>query len=666
MIETATSVEFKTYPIATVLQKTLHYSQVLCSAAVSCATNFKWLDLSRMNQIPLLDFDIICGAHPNLALEKRMTNESSEQKSDILNDYSGPLTIRYFLHILGEFAIPPGTTAELLSRKEKISERISARAKTFISRIEDALCLDDPGEILIGQKHRKKKELLLQDLTQFADDVQNQKLLESLLDRATPVAELATGNLDDMSDVEAFRKVYAFLKSKRPHYELNNLHDALNAALVVRIFNLSKSQQYNGKIPVLISQTNVIHQLNAFSMDYLHIDSTPTIPTFFNNGMFLVISEALLANTQGRYKLVVDEAKYLESDAKGIAESCISLIHSCNDIVHNGKPRDSIVIKDLPSYDWEELLFRRTRFEHRWGAMFGPSQMASQLDHEEYLKILLSSEFRHLLKGKKHPEIKKSQERIKDELIANKPVDYELWNHILNSVQKEECSITTYPAFSFFVAQDSNTLLREITPGYPLADFNEAIINENHNIRIAALPSFLSCGAVIVIGSYLNSSHSNSRYISIIWLHKLDCAKILNNCFYIMEDMVQPDTVFQAQIFNPKSKFEIKSPFRNIKADMQKRIEEIEDVECFHIKGDFIRFYADTLPIDGIEMQVGFVFNSNLWNEELADSFYRFISLTSEIPLTPKYVESIFLPITSKLRIVPTINNEINPIYEKE
>src|SRR5436305_1933496 len=108
-------------------------------AAVRCHVNFEWLSLGRGQKlIPLLDFDIIFGTMGNLVTRTIADEVARGLKTDTEPSLPelpvGPNTLRYLLENLHEYALPPGTTAEMFARRKKLTGTISDRADEFMRK----------------------------------------------------------------------------------------------------------------------------------------------------------------------------------------------------------------------------------------------------------------------------------------------------------------------------------------------------------------------------------------------------------------------------------------------------------------------------------------------------------------------------------------------------
>jgi hypothetical protein len=209
-------------PIATLptaLEKSYRYASSLKTTASPCSSTFAWLVLRKSSHIPLLDFDIICGAMPRLGIQKRLTGETSDREPSVFANYIGPTTLRYFLQMMPKYVLPPGTAVELLNRKRRLSEALSDRASRFLSRVEDLIRHDDPSAVIAAPRGQHIRDIFFEDLTHFSEDLDDSMLLDYLVERATPTEELlAASTQSDKGVFDALRSSYAFLQGKRPRF----------------------------------------------------------------------------------------------------------------------------------------------------------------------------------------------------------------------------------------------------------------------------------------------------------------------------------------------------------------------------------------------------------------------------------------------------------------
>ena len=642
------------------LDRSYMYSSALKIAATMCATNFKWLFLHDLRHIPLLDFDIICGAAPRLSLQKRLSGESLDTEKSFLVKYSGSTTIRYFLEILRDFVIPPGTAAEILSRKERLADELSARSEQFLNRIRDAVNSPDPLQVLVSPRHTEVRDLFLEDLTQFSDDFRDKTLVDSLLDRATPIEELLSEKSTDPNVIDAFRSSYAFLQGVRPNFSFNNFHDALNAAVVVRLFNSRKLRASEKIIPVLISRTRAVRQLNDLSRKYLWRETSGEMPFLFTVPEFLVISEGIVARTEGRYKVAVDEAELLEAEAAGLVESCSELMQSYRGLVEKGVPSRSISVQDLPDYEWEMLLLRKRLFHKHWGAMFAPSLMASQRDKLEYLRLVLSKDWGPSLCQDDPEAFARSLNNFISELKSERPADYEICHLILTSRDPHREKIVVRSAFEFYVRDDDGSLLREITTGIPLKQFDSSVLDGDHCRQLVVLPAYLSCGAAVTFGTFRDSKVSSKRYVRLTWLHYGYGPRMASLCLDALGGALHDEDVVTARIFFQNDEVVIRDSLAVIKGSLVERLNEREGHDCFQVGCAGIFFFVDTQPLEGVEFQVGFTVEERQWSASLQAKLAQIVGETCEIPITTEYVEFVFTQARAFLRLPSDSSREPN------
>jgi hypothetical protein len=562
-----------------------------------------------------------------------------------LSNYSGPTTIRYLLGILETCLIPPGSAAELLTARERLSEALSARAASFLERIRAAAKSPDPSSILGSSPTGEVRNLLLEDLTQFDDDLQEEQMVTALLERSVRAEDVLPPLSNDRNEIEVFKTAYTYLQGRRPKMSLNNFHDSLNAALVVKVFNSSAARGSAKPIPVLVSQTRAVQQLDGLSRNYLRVDPRRDLPSLFADGAFLVISESLRTISDGRYGLIVDHAKELETDCTGLEETTFDLLEASSSIAESGVPEEEITIKHLPTFDWDLLLFRRELFERRWGGIFAPSIMAAQRDRSYYLDLLMSPAIREQLFHDSPAVSRAALERITNDLRNTPPADYALHLQVIGRGETEPIQVPS-TAFSLSLIPNDGTLFRDVHPGSPLNDFDRSILDLDHDVKIAAHPRYLSSGAAITVGSFRQGSRR--RHLSITWLHAVHPPVVLRECFGLLTALHTETPTIQARFCSARKIVALETSGHDVET-LVGRLNECGGTDCVQVTSERGLFFFDTTPLNGVEMQVGFSMPEEFWSPIFLPLLCVVISETSEMPVPPDYVSAVLTPMVQRL-----------------
>jgi hypothetical protein len=651
-------VEFdETVSAVPALRQSFHYAERLRRAADAVASNFKWCHASNLRPILLLDFDVICGAFPGLVVQERLRLNDDDEDVFSMSRFWGPSRLRVLFQHVDDFVVPPGTAAELFAGMERLNSRLSERAESFIKRIRRASQSEDPSKILTNASLSGQRDILLEDLTRFDEDAQTQRTLHDLLSRAIPAEDLIGKRQDKAVEADAFRDSYGYLKMKRPSSPLNNLNDALNLALVVRLFNSNTLSARARRFPVLISETRAVRALNSVMDPYLRrVEISSERPLLFNDGMFLVIGLGLLSGIQDRYGIAGDEARQMAGELASIAGGCLSLINECAAHVKSGKPSRSVTLSDLPKPDIDLLYYRRELFERRWGRLFAPSIVAAEKDRSAYLRFFLSPGGRALLNSNDQSEIDKIARARSGETSEN----YALWRLLLQhrrtESESESVSNISLRAFDYYVAENDGTLLRNVVPERSLAKMATVPIHEDHNFRIVVLPAYVSVGALLSIASFRDSEISRTRYVSFTWLHKSDGISILQSLAEpLLSDTIGVEPV-KISIYSESHRedhaalsYNLRHTLSQIADSVRIAEESAEFFEFAHMRIGTRSVFADLQMLEGTEMQANVTLAAMEFDSKLFSTVLDVVAATCEIPMTAEYLRMMIGPVREAL-----------------
>jgi hypothetical protein len=593
----------------------------LASAANICATNFRWLHMNGLRHIPLLDFDLISGAMPRLAIEKRLSNEADGAEYGLLGNYGGTTSVQYLLGVMKRYVLPPGTALELLTRKRNLSESISDRAANLLDRIEAGRRSGDP---VAGLMSKDAPDIFREDLTRFYDDVRGSALLDKLISRATPTEELlGEESFPNDRAVAALRAAYGFLQLMRPERSVNNFNDALNVALVERLYN---ARPHGSEIPVLVSQTRVVATLATVS-ERLRTDSRGELPSLINDATYLVVSENLVLRADDRYATAADEAEVLAEDANTLASRLRDLLRHCQKLAAEDRLRERDIAAELmPFDDWEELLFLQRRFEKHWGSMLAPARMVVQHDAPEYLNVLCNGHWR--LRNRDVVEIEKSIRQLREEVEGREPQpEQAMWKIILN----REAEPAVRAAFDYSEQIDEPVLLREANEGLPPRQYEASKFANDHDVVIAAIPRFVSGGA-LTLGTYRKKAVSPLRYVKLTWSHGIPARAVIEKVFDSVSAAGFDLTGATAVICTPNALAKHSVGTGNVAEEIIAAFDANRDSECLHVYASDVKFFVDTVPLDGLEFQVGLHMSEKSW-KAFGPFAARLVSQTNGVEL---------------------------------
>ena len=623
--------------IVPVLKKSLRFAESLRTAAHDCARNFEWAVLHGRRHMVLLDFDIVRGAIPRLGLQRSLEQSGRRDDTTIFSMNFGPGLVSYLLRVMREFVIPPGTAAEMLSYRSRIETNVSSRANRFLRRVNEALELQDPAKVLDGEDHAKLRSLLAHDLTRFEEDFQEHELVCSLLSRATATEDLIDSTSEHKPDADTFRRTLSFLQATRPDFSINNVHDALNASLVVHLFNARRGMP-GSLVPVLASGTRAVRELDDLSRSSLRLDIDGPTPLLFVSQVYLVVSQSLLAYTEGRYRPAVDFAKSLAKQAALIGDGSRRVLHRIRE-KHGSLP------STLAEWDWLEddrtwryLLFQRELFSRRWGSLMGGPTLAGQQDRANYLKLLLSREFRESL-GATPPE--RRLDVFAEQLRGAAPFDHELWKFILRMPQERSPVEAARRAFSVYFAENDGTLLRQVASTVPFDSSRLEETRRDHDLLAVAIPAFVTSGAVFAVGSMRVASVSEVRYISVTWLHLAGAAELGRVCADVLGSLITDKDQLSVDAYTPAQQQTRSATLSQVGEVFESEIVTNSQIDFVHVATDGCRVYFDVTPLEASEMQFGIVLEETRLSHAVVSKIAQAMSASLEVPMTDSYARGL-------------------------
>jgi hypothetical protein len=614
------------------LAASCRYVEALKIAASVCISVFNWMRHEKSRYVPLLDFDVIRGASTTLTLYGYGIGEKVASTGSPAMDYSGPSATRFLLETLPEFVLPPGTIAETISECQQLSTSVSLRSETFLRRIRQATMSSDSMTELL--RSGEGVDIILEDLSSIARDVRSRELFQSLLRRAHTVEEYVGDGADATLAKEALQSAYRQLAVLRPDRSLNNMCDALNAAALVQMREVAR---YGRTIPLLVSNTRDLRKLASLSGDGQSVRADDSIPHLVDKN-FLIVSQGILHQTDGRYIAAIDEAMLLDEDVTPLVECCQKLLNFCRHM--KSVPINEITVDMLPSADWEMLLFRRSEFERRWSSLFGPQQSAARLDRTELIRLLGAHDWAARLCVDDRDAFNRRLLQFRDQLGDSRPADYEIWSLIMNraNTMPEAGSVNIYAAFDVIWKANDGVLLSQMRMGQPATSLDPEAIEGDHNLQVVALPCYLSAGAAVIVCSFRDSKISPRRYLRFTWLHELDVEGASKRCIQLVQTFERGHSGhYGANVFKRTGELLCNGSPREVLERIQREI----GVESIQVLSGRIRSFADVVGIDDIEMQIGITLPDESFSESTVDELARIISETSVIPIVYAYARNL-------------------------
>lgn len=434
------------------LQRSEIFYRRLSVVSSMCESDSQWMMIHKARWIPLLDFDVICGALPSVAIRQRVESgpPDDEERSSLLSGMPGPHVVRQIVDSMNDLCLPPGSIMDLLHWKDRKVHTISKQARRFLEWLHAAASLSNPEQALqnLGRSHTKALGVVRDELSGLATRFADLALLDEIMDRCTPVESLMADRRQ-VYHVEAYRSTLGQLKLARPQLTYNNINDALNVAVAVRIFNNPSLIDGLRWSPVLISQTRKVTNLsieeNWFAARWRQR------PRLISNNLYLIVSQGLALRSGGNCRNVADEARLLHARAAEIANWYVVLLDGMG-----ASSTDHVTVDDLPDYEFEMLEHQISLFERDWGSLFRPLVAAQYHDRAVYLDTLLAPDVAQLIGSTDVSTIQAGLNRLLD-VIMN--YSHPLCDFIKDSVARSRRGNIPLAQFDIGVGENDGTLL---------------------------------------------------------------------------------------------------------------------------------------------------------------------------------------------------------------
>jgi hypothetical protein len=378
-------------------------------------------------------------------------------------------------------------------------------------------------------------------------------------------------------------------------------------------------------------------------------------PFLFNDSLFLIIAQGLLERTQNRYGVAGGSATQIARDASGLVNGCLDLLRACHVLTRKRHGAKEVEIGNLPSSDLEMLYWRREKFERDWGSIFAPSIVAAQRDRSDYLRMLLSKDFRRALQSDRVEDLARAiGERIVT-LKSEKLESFALWELFLQHRANEQLTAISARAFDYYLCDNDGTLLRELRPTVRVNEALPISLSEDHDFRLVLAPAYLSSGVVVCVASFLRSSVSPRRYVSFTWLHRTDPLTIsreLLTVLLVVPDM--PSTVAMS-VFTDLQRDDVVVSLDGASKELMARcspnVEDIDTREFFQLRRGRATVYADLQLLEGSELQASLTVDVESLTSHVYSSLLHAMANTIEVPITMEYLRRVLDPVCRFLEI---------------
>ena len=651
MIDTAYPID--STPVSKI-RHAMHFAQRLSKAARACQINVDWLVEHAYRPITMLDFDIIRAALPSettrdLFFERKDRYENDNSGPMLIeaywDDLIGPYTLRFCLQNLEAYTIPYGALAELLAYKKRISGELTQRSQQFLLQLDEAAQSPDPATLLLNKVGRESKigDLLRDELVLIDNKVDDLETLDRILEHEIPIEDLV-GERKESFSRDAFLEFYNHLQFNRPDLSRNNVCDALNVAMLVRIFNAPRHMQYR---PILISQTQYVANFRGNQDRWFYINADKELPDFIQDKFYLKVMQSLLTFCVNNYQSVLDEAILLDDDVNKLLDAYRNLLYEMTN-----KDTSSTIINFK-----QRLLEQRLRkFQERWLQIFQPINNSLQLDRVHFSNILLKPEVVCQFESGQSEEVRNGIDMVIRHLQS---YDTPLFNvgdvltlQLPNTENHRQNLIEGL--FSLSWRENDGTLLAQTEQGRPIDVLPTS--NDLDEIRYLLHPASTTVGAVLAFDIWKDEAVLGGTQLSIVWRHRWNATgiwregtRLLRAC--LTKDKLQ-DSDCSFKIFTEDGEIEGKTKLINTDSIADKILLEAPNIQYFELRADNFTFFADILPLEATEMQAGIVLPRDMWRARIRRAIATVVAHTSIVSLEESNYRSIFRSFVAKIGLM--------------
>jgi hypothetical protein len=621
--------------VVDLLNASLGYLSSLMLAADACQVNFRWHQFNNSHSVPFLDFDIIFGALPSSVIETKIKQPDSDPNG-IQFKPIGPHMLRSLLSTMEEYTLPPGTIAEVLDRKKLLTGKLSERANTFLTNLQQAK--SNTADIV---QHYDPdypiSTLLLEDLNDLSRHIDDLTLMQTVVKRSTPIEQFFTPS-SVKTDAGVFKTVFDHLTTIRPKYSRSNFHDAINASSVYNIY-LNPPRSISRPTPILITDTTPVQSVDTLLLK--RGQGARVEPYLFQNRMYLMLAFGLLKRCERRYRAAFDEAELFGNQVRELERLYATLIDSCDRQMRRGARPSEIGPDDLSKHDLSLLLFKKKVFDEEWRDMLYPDVRASELDRGEYLRLLLSPQVKSLLDSTDSDAIKEGAAQLEQNLRTQRHPEYQLWDALLNHSDVPPVQVNS-PASGLFkitVKRNTGELLRRERSDTEARDIDWKILSEKHDIRVLLEPNYISTGVVLAIDTWRNDD-GDDHFLGVTWLQSADLEILCDTAVRLLRQLSRYDPIVDIRLYRHQDRIIDRIYLSSLKTTLSSHASSA-DIHYVEICSESATYFADLRPLGETERQAGLVFGVELWMQLLRSDLSAMISSTAELPFEATYVQEV-------------------------
>jgi hypothetical protein len=630
------------------LRRSYNFFEKLCTVSQACQTTFRWLEVNRAEPMPLLDFDVICGALPSMAIEQHLESSALHSEEDVLllRDMPGPYTIRNVLSGIGGLYLPQGTVADFLSWKERKTGTLTAKARRFVRKLNWAAASSEPKSIFMRRQFNEVDliSILRDEISVLSGLTEDLSQLERIVDKAATV-DYSPATSSHPRSAKAFQTTLQELNRLRPDKPKNNFNDAMNVAEVVHIYNQSIRKREKRFGPVLISQTKYIVKIEAHG-DWFPGLTKDLLPGFFNDNLYLVVSQGIRSRSSGNYYNMRDLAMQLHE----IAGEIVPLFSDILVQARESEKKETKLV--LPEHEMDMLRFKLREFDREWGSLFGPVILAESHDKAAYLNAMLSPEVTQLVRAPDAASVRRGIARLKSTLLNYEHPLKEIFRMSYSDETRRLADLSTAisSVFSYQVGGNDGTLLSRMPNQLQVLEdvlAGQSVQGLRKKRVLVRVNPFLS--TVFGVDFWDGTAEQDFNAVTIVWIHGSQFVDIWEEGLSLFDHYAAPN-VISYRICSQGTSREGEERVSRLKELAKGLLSEGFDPDYFELSDAKQVFFADVKPIEvdetmpGFvgEMQAGSVFDHGKWTEQYLMTLSKTMSRTSATRL-PKmhYYESL-------------------------
>jgi len=643
MIDLSTPVhELHPLEMALLLRRARMYFRMLARAGESANIFYSWIVKHRVRFVPLFDFDVICGSLPSVVARQRIEDSQSGWGRSELNLFLGPHSIAAPFFVSGDykFTLPFGTLHEIFQTRKDLHGTLHKSAESWLGAFQRAMETRDPDStLLLNSRHQTVSEILVDEFSSFTKGFDDVRLLEAIYSKHEPFENLVLEK-PDQNVTRALKQSEKMLNERRKGKTLNNRCDALNISCVVRMFNNPVVLDKERPVPMFITETKELRDLDRGENWYDLSPFSEQPPTLFHRIIFLQVYLGFLAYHSFSEQIAAKEANLFARQARQLESKyarALEILESGTE-EQGGHRREICPPQDF-RYQCEAIEVTRRDFDDYWGCIIKRNSFSAEQDRILYINLLENRHFRNSIRARIGWQIKKGDwDGLVSELKLFKHPDFDSWRLLQYYSERaaNQPEIDTLRDYTFTFKKNMGNLLCEERVGTSIDKFNKRRLQEEHELRFLIHHCNISSGCLLCMDTWRYAGQHNAC-LSFVWSHDCDKQTLWRSLRKFgtrvgrRESGVAP---IRLEEFPQMASSEPEAMQKQLKDGGQCRLRDRTD--SFELNFGNHVLFADVTPVDSVEMQAGLVVNlaeaGSLPVEEIASV----IADTSLLPISKR------------------------------